>query len=259
MIPQSNPFYPVLIGPHFIGPPLRPWLHSSHWSPISLVSQCDPGYTVLIGPPSHWSPSLTLVIQFSLVPHLIGPPMQPCLYSSHWFTISLVPHSNTSYPVLIGPPSQWSPKLWNDIANSDPATANYHFTEVIDYLKNRKPRILMMTSCMYDFYGFKSNVFYCIAWKKFSCLEWFAISLWFYVCMHVCLSLCIYIYIYQMESVDLTTKSAQHTHARMSAIIVVQMTWVWTFFNNNMHIHIQYIHMLIHIQVYMYIHIYIHA
>ena len=61
--------------------------------------------------------------------------MQSCLYSSHWFPISLVPHSNTSYPVLNGPPSQWSPKLWNDIANSDPATANCYFTEVIDYLK----------------------------------------------------------------------------------------------------------------------------
>ena len=23
----------------------------SHWSPISLVPQCNPGYTVLIGPP----------------------------------------------------------------------------------------------------------------------------------------------------------------------------------------------------------------
>ena len=72
---------------------MRPWLHSSHWSPISLVPQCDPDYTVLIGPlislvpqcnpdytvligpPSHWSPNVILVIQFSLVPHLIGPPM----------------------------------------------------------------------------------------------------------------------------------------------------------------------------------------
>ena len=47
----------------------------SHWSPISLVPQCNHGHTVLIGPPSHWSPNVTLVIKFSLVPHLIGPPM----------------------------------------------------------------------------------------------------------------------------------------------------------------------------------------
>ena len=60
--------------PDLIGPPMRPWLHSSHWSPISLVPQCDPDYTVPIGP-----------------------------------LISLVPQCNPGYTVLIGPPSHWSP------------------------------------------------------------------------------------------------------------------------------------------------------
>ena len=74
-----------------------------------MVPQCNPGYTVLIGPPSHWSPDVTLAIHFSLVPHLIGPPMQPWLYSSHWSPISLVPRCNPGYTLLIGPPSHWSP------------------------------------------------------------------------------------------------------------------------------------------------------
>ena len=80
-----------------------PWLHSSHWSPISLVPQCDLGYTVLIGSPSHWSPNATLISQFSLVPQydtdftfLIGPP-------PHWSS------NATLITVLIGPPSHWSP------------------------------------------------------------------------------------------------------------------------------------------------------
>ena len=126
MVPQCNPGYTVLIGPpshwspdvtpaihfslvpHLIGPPMQPWLYMSHWPPISMVPQCNPGYTVLIGPPSHWSPNVILVIQFSLVPHLIGPPMQPWLYMSHWSPISMVPQCNPGYTVLIGPPSQWS-------------------------------------------------------------------------------------------------------------------------------------------------------
>ena len=99
--PNVNPGYTVL-SPHLIGPPLvihliapvslfpqcNLWLYSSHCSPISLVTQCNPGYTVLphligtqcnptvlIGPPSHWLPNVALVIQFSLVPHLTGYPM----------------------------------------------------------------------------------------------------------------------------------------------------------------------------------------
>ena len=125
--PHCNPFYPVLIGPpshwspnitlstlfslipHLIGPPIQPWLYSSHWYPISLVPQCNPGYTVLIGPPSHWSPSLTISTLFSLVPHLIDPPMRPWLHSSHWSPISLVPQCDPDYTVLIGPPSHWYP------------------------------------------------------------------------------------------------------------------------------------------------------
>ena len=124
--PPVEPFYPVLIGPpshwspkvtliikfslvhHLIGPPMRPWLHSCHWSPISLVPKCNPVYTVLIGPPSHWYPNVTLSTLFSLVPHLIGPPMWPWLHSSHWCSISLVTPCNPSYPALTGPPSHWS-------------------------------------------------------------------------------------------------------------------------------------------------------
>ena len=91
--PNLTPSTQFSLVPHLIGPPMQPWLYSSHWSPISLVPQCNPGYTVLIGPPSHWfpdaimaiqlligppshwSPNVILAIQFSLVPHLIGPPM----------------------------------------------------------------------------------------------------------------------------------------------------------------------------------------
>ena len=110
---------------------MRPWLHSSHWSPISLVPQCNPVYTVLIGPPSHWSPNVTLVIQFSFGPPshwspqcnsgytvLIGPPSHwspslTFLHCSHWSPVSLVPQCNPGYKVLIGPVSHWSPmRLW---------------------------------------------------------------------------------------------------------------------------------------------------
>ena len=95
--------------PHLIGPPMEPFLPCSHWSPISLVPQWNPAYTVLVGPPSHWSPSLTPSTLFSLVPHLIGPPMRPWLHSSHCSPISLVPQCDPDYTVLIVPPSHWSP------------------------------------------------------------------------------------------------------------------------------------------------------
>ena len=174
---------------------MRPWLHSSHWSPISLVSQCNPGYTVLIGPPSHWSPSLTLVIQFSLVPHLIGPPMQSCLYSSHWFPISLVPHSNTSYPVLNGPPSQWSTKLWNDIANSDPATANCYFTEVIDYLKKSEGPDINDDFLYVCMIFMVLKVMYFIVLLEYFFLPWVIRYFLLVLCMYACMSLSLYIYI----------------------------------------------------------------
>ena len=141
LVPQCNPGYTILISPpshwspsrtlstlfllvpHLIGPPMRPWLHSSHWS-ISLVPQCDLGYTVLIDSPCHWSPNATqitvligspshwspqchpgnsvltgspshwvpgspiatLSTLFSLFPHLTGLPMQPFLFHSHYYT-----------------------------------------------------------------------------------------------------------------------------------------------------------------------------
>ena len=65
-LPYLNSLVPLLIGP--------PFHQSTHFRPIPLVPH-NPGYTVLIGPPSHSSPNLILVIQFSLVPHLIGPPV----------------------------------------------------------------------------------------------------------------------------------------------------------------------------------------
>ena len=74
-IHKSPPHCLNSLVPHLTGPPMLPFLPCSHWSPFSLVPQCDPGYTVPIGPPSHWSPNVILVVQFSLVPHLIGPPM----------------------------------------------------------------------------------------------------------------------------------------------------------------------------------------
>ena len=128
LVPQCNPGYTVLIGPpshwspnvilvirfslvpHLIGPS-PPVTFPSLLSLVSLVPQCNPGYTVLIGSPSHWSPSLTPSTLFSLVPHLIGPPMRPWLHSSHWSPISLVPQCNPGYTVLMGPPSHWSPKV----------------------------------------------------------------------------------------------------------------------------------------------------
>ena len=111
MVPQCNPGYTVLIGPpshwlpnvilvihfslvpHVIGHPMESWLCSSHWSPILLVTQSNPGYTVVIGPQSHWSPNVILVLQFSLV------------------LISLVTQCNPDYAVLIGPPPHWSPNV----------------------------------------------------------------------------------------------------------------------------------------------------
>ena len=101
--------FPTLLSlvPHLIGPP--PVTFPSLLSLVSLVPQCNPGYTVLIGSPSHWSPSLTPSTLFSLVPHLIGPPMRPWLHSSHWSPISLVPQCDPDYTVLICPPSHWSP------------------------------------------------------------------------------------------------------------------------------------------------------
>ena len=191
--PPMSPGCTVLIGPLSHWSSNVPWLRSSHWSHISLVLQCplvaqfslvphpigppmSPGCTVLIGPPSHWSSNdpwlhsshwspislvlqWPLVAQFSLVPHLNGPPMSPgCtvligppsrwssndpwLHSSHWppshwssnvpwlhcshwspislvlqcplvALFSLVPHPNgpsmtPGCTVLIGPPSHWS-------------------------------------------------------------------------------------------------------------------------------------------------------
>ena len=102
LIGPPSHWSPISLVPHLIGPPFHSSPHHrqipmvphligppSHWSPISLVpplsfvtpSSANPNgppshwYPHLIGSPSHWSPSLTLSILFSLVPHLIGPPL----------------------------------------------------------------------------------------------------------------------------------------------------------------------------------------
>ena len=98
--------------PHLIGPPMSHWWLSSHWSLISLVPQCYTGYTVLIGPPSQWFPNVKLVTRFSLVPHLISPPMLHWLHSCHWSPISLVPQCHTGDTVLIGPPISLVPQCY---------------------------------------------------------------------------------------------------------------------------------------------------
>ena len=111
LVPPCNPLYPVLIGPPSHRSPNVTLVIQFPLVPHLICPQCNPRYTVLIGPPSHWSPNLTLSTLFSLVPHLIGPPMRPWLHSSHWSPISLVPQCNPGYTVLIGPPSHWSPNV----------------------------------------------------------------------------------------------------------------------------------------------------
>ena len=95
------------------------------------------GYTVLIGPPYHWSPQRYpgyTILTNPLSPNvtldtvLIGPPPPPRIHNSHWFPISLVPQCNLGYSsnwspislvpqrhpgyiILIGPPSHRSPSF----------------------------------------------------------------------------------------------------------------------------------------------------
>ena len=145
LIGPPSHWFPISLVPHLIGPLLiDPPIHKSpttlfeligpptHWSPFSLV---HPFSVNPNGPPSQWSP-------ISLVPHLIGPPISThappipldphligpgphpigpfspvgppihkspphCLNSMAPF--SLIPPCNPFYPVLIGPPSHWSP------------------------------------------------------------------------------------------------------------------------------------------------------
>ena len=116
LAPTHRPFQwsPISLVPHPIGPfsPAGPPIHKSpphclnSMAPFSLVTPCNPFYPVLIGPPSHRSHNVTLVIQFSLVPHLISPPNVILVTQ-----FSLVPQCNPGYRVLIGPPSHWSPNV----------------------------------------------------------------------------------------------------------------------------------------------------
>ena len=105
----------------FISSHYRVW---TQWCPFSLVHRGNPFNYVLIDYPSHWSSNATLVTQFLLAIHLIGPQRCPWVNSDHWSPISLVPQYNPSHwspislvPVLVGPPppppspppSHWSP------------------------------------------------------------------------------------------------------------------------------------------------------
>ena len=100
--PSHSHWSPIPLVPQ-LAPTHRPF----HWSPISLVPHRIGPFSPA-GPPIHKSPPHCLN---SLVPHLIGPPTLPFMPCSHWSPISLVPHYSPFYPVLIGPPSHWSPKL----------------------------------------------------------------------------------------------------------------------------------------------------
>ena len=123
LAPTHRPFQwsPISLVPHPIGPfsPAGPQIHKSpphclnSMAPFSLVPPCNPFYPVLIGPPSHRSHNVTLVIQFSLVPHLISPPNVILVIQFSLFPhlIGLSPQSNPFYPVLIGPPSHLSPNV----------------------------------------------------------------------------------------------------------------------------------------------------
>ena len=101
LAPMHHPFHwsPISLVPRLIGPP-------SHRSHISLVPQCDPDYTVLIGPPSHWSPNVTLVIEFSLVPHLIESRNGPPATGPHLFG-SILPYDMSCALILLTGLYRW--------------------------------------------------------------------------------------------------------------------------------------------------------
>ena len=75
---------------------------------------CNPFYHVLIGPPSHWSPSVTLGTELSLVPISLVPQSKPGYTVLIGSPISLVSLCNPFYHVLIGPPSHWSTNVTLD-------------------------------------------------------------------------------------------------------------------------------------------------
>ena len=193
--------------------------------------------------------------------------MQPCLYSSHWFPISLVSHSNTSYPVLIGPPSQWSPKLWNDIANSDPATANCYFTEVIDYFKKigRPGYKWWLPVCM--IFMVLKVMYFTVLLEYFflpSVIRYFLMVLCMYACMSLSLSLSIYIYIYIFIKWNLSTwpQRVLNTHMRGWVLLLLYKWLEFGLFPTIICIYTYniytYAYTYTRVHVYTYIHTYMH-
>ena len=170
LVPQCNPGYTVLIGP------------PSHWSPpvtfpsllslVSLVPECNPGYTVLIGSPSHWFPSLTPSTLFSLVPHLIGPPMRPWLHSSHWFPISLVSqrrpwlHSSHWFPILLVPQCDHDYTVLIGPPSHWPPQCDHDYTVLIGPPSHWSPSLT------------PSTLFSCTLLPWLHSSHWFPISHW---------------------------------------------------------------------------------
>ena len=137
---MHHPFhwFPISLVPHFIGL-IGP--------PISLVPQSNPFYPVLIGPPSHWSPNVTLVIQFSSVPISLVPQCNPGyrVGQSREIYSNSVPLSppHWPYPKRIRPPS-W-PRV--AVASSTQNTKFLHLGEPRrNELYNRRPQGLV-SSC----------------------------------------------------------------------------------------------------------------
>ena len=88
---------------------MRPWLHSSHWSPISLVSQSNPFYPVLIGPvyPGlHWGTN-EMGDQWVGGDQWDGGPMEWVMHGANWGT-------NAMGDWWVGGPMRWGTNEMGD-------------------------------------------------------------------------------------------------------------------------------------------------
>ena len=98
--------------------------------------------------------------------------------------------------------------------------------------------------------------------EYFSCVEWFAISLWFYVCMHVCLSLSIYIYIFIKWNLSTWPQRVLNTHMRGWVLLLLYKWLEFGLFSTIMCIYIYniytYAYTYTRVCVYTYIHTYMH-
>ena len=131
------------------------------------------------------------------------------------------------------------------------------------FLKNRKARILMMTSCMYDFYGFKSNVFNCIAWIFFLALSDSLFPYGFmYVCMYVSLSIYIYIYIFIKWNLSTWPQRVLDTRMRGWVLLLLYKWLEFGLFSTIICIYTYsiytYAYTYTRVYVYTYIHTYMH-